>query len=60
MNLQPPDPPDHGHCLTCKTCIDACQVRGDRCTECEDDPSTTNGNDDGQTLLGTNNGNDDE
>lgn len=35
MNLQPPDPPEYGHCLTCKRCVDSSEVRGNHCIECE-------------------------
>lgn len=38
MNFQPPDPPEYGHCLNCKRCIDASEVRGDHCIECEEEP----------------------
>ncbi len=38
MNFQPPDPPDHGHCLTCNTFIHESEKRGDCCIECEPEP----------------------
>lgn len=34
MNLQPPDPPEHGTCPHCGSSIDAGQWLGDSCTEC--------------------------
>ena len=42
MNFQPPDPPEYGHCLTCKTSIHQDEVRGDHCIECEPEAMTTN------------------
>lgn len=47
MNFQPPDPPEYGHCLTCKTSIHQDEVRGDHCIECEPEAMTTN-----QTIGG--------
>ena len=47
MNFQPPDPPEYGHCLTCKTSIHQDEVRGDHCIECEPEAMTTN-----QTIDG--------
>ena len=40
MNFQPPDPPEYGHCLTCKTSIHQDEVRGDHCIECEPEAMT--------------------
>jgi len=36
MNMTPPDP-EYGHCLNCNRCIDASEVRGDKCIECQHD-----------------------
>jgi hypothetical protein len=40
MNFQPPDPPEYGRCLTCKTHIHESEKRGDACIECEAEPET--------------------
>lgn len=44
MNFQPPDPPEFGHCLTCKRVIHADDKRGDNCIDC-DDPESASGAD---------------
>lgn len=36
MNLQPPDPPEYGHCLTCHRSVHESEVRGGHCIECEE------------------------
>ncbi|MCY1440543.1 hypothetical protein D9M71_568250 [compost metagenome] len=35
MNMQPPDPPEYGHCLNCKRSVHESEVIGGHCIECE-------------------------
>lgn len=35
MNLQPPDPPEYGHCLTCNRSVHESEVHAVHCIECE-------------------------
>ncbi|WP_338507057.1 hypothetical protein [Pseudomonas poae] len=37
--MQPPDPPEIGHCLTCNRIIHVGDKRGDNCIDC-DEPET--------------------
>ncbi|SDR05272.1 hypothetical protein SAMN05216597_2119 [Pseudomonas cannabina] len=47
MNFQPPDPPEFGHCLSCKRHIHLNDERGDQCMDCCETESTAGADENG-------------